>query len=277
MVQEEPIIRLEKVVKAFNGKVVLDEVDLAIAPGRTTVVIGPSGCGKSVLLKHIVVLLRPDSGKVFFGADEISGMSERRLVAIRRRIGFLFQASALFDSMTVEENVCFPLAEHGVGTSEARKQRCREVLGLVGLDNLQHRYPEELSGGQKKRVALARAISLGPDVILYDEPTTGLDPIRADLINELIIKLQAALGTTTVVVTHDMSSARKVGDRIVMLHDGHFIADTTPDGLDEIDDDDVARFVRGQASREELAALSGGHIIQAPARADGPPSVEDSQ
>ena len=272
MMQQEPIIRLEKVTKAFDGNVVLDEVDLAVAVGRTTVVIGPSGCGKSVLLKHIVVLLRPDRGRVFFGQDEISAMSERRLVAIRRRIGFLFQGSALFDSMTVEQNVCFPLLEHEVGTPETRKQRCREVLGLVGLDNFQHRYPEELSGGQKKRVGLARAISLSPDVILYDEPTTGLDPIRADLINELIIKLQAALGTTTMVVTHDMSSARKVGDRIVMLHGGHFIADTTPDGLDQIDNDIVGRFVRGQASEAELAEIRNGRFIQA-----GPPADTEAK
>ena len=264
----EPIIRLEKVTKAFNGKTVLDAVDLAISPGRTTVVIGPSGCGKSVLLKHIVALLRPDSGRVFFDNHEVSNMSERKLIAVRKRIGFLFQGAALFDSMTVEDNVCFPLAEHGVGGDADRRQRCHEVLSLVGLEGLQGRFPEELSGGQKRRVALARAVSLRPEVILYDEPTTGLDPIRADLINELILKLQDALGTTAVVVTHDMSSARKVGDRIVMLHDGRFIADTPPEGLDDIDNEHVRRFIQGQASEDELADIhrSQGFASSGPAR-----------
>jgi len=262
MTEGDPIIRLEKVRKAFNSLVVLADVDLAVEPGRTTVVIGPSGCGKSVLLKHMVGLLKPDRGKVYFRGQEISAMSERQLAAVRRRMGFLFQGSALFDSMTVEENVCFPLVEHDVGTAEERKERCGEVLSVVGLNGLQDRYPEELSGGQKKRVALARAIALDPEAILYDEPTTGLDPIRADLINELILKLQQELGTTAVVVTHDMTSARKVGDRILMLRGGRFIVDTAPDKLDGIDDEVVARFVHGEASREELAELETGRLLQ---------------
>ncbi len=258
---DQPIIRLEKVYKAFNGQVVLDAVDLDIYPAQTTVVIGPSGCGKSVLLKHIVALLRPDSGKVFFHDHEVSSMTERHLVRIRRRMGFLFQGGALFDSMTVERNICFPLIEHGVGTFQQRRERCGEVLSLVGMEGYETRYPEELSGGQKKRVALARAIVLNPEVILYDEPTTGLDPIRADLINELILKLQRVLGITAVVVTHDMASARKVGARIVMLHDGNFVADTKPDQLDRIDNKVVSHFVQGRASPEELAQLerSGWH------------------
>jgi len=266
MQKVEPIIRLQKVHKSFNGMTVLDGIDLDIQPGKTTVVIGPSGCGKSVLLKHIVGLLRPDKGKVFYRQFEVSSMSERRLVRIRRRIGFLFQGGALFDSMTVAQNVCFPLMEHQIGTLPQRAQRCEVALATVGLDGLQDRYPEELSGGQKKRVALARAISLEPEVILYDEPTTGLDPIRADLINELIIKCQAALGTTAVVVTHDMSSARKIGDRIVMLYDGRFVADTTPHRLDSIRNEVVARFVEGRASKEELAELESGKWMQTPSK-----------
>lgn len=258
MAETRPIIRLERVQKAFNGQAVLCGVDLAVQPGQTTVVIGPSGCGKSVLLKHIVGILRPDSGKVFFRGRELSAMSERHLVAVRRQMGFLFQGGALFDSMTVEENVCFPLTEHNVGTPADRRQRCREVLSLVGLEGHQGKYPEELSGGQKKRVALARAIALDPKVILYDEPTTGLDPIRADLINELILNLQDALGTTAIVVTHDMTSARKVADRIVMLHEGRFICDATPADLDRIDNDVVLRFVQGRASQEELDELHQG-------------------
>ncbi len=257
---DQPIIRLRKVSKAFDGLKVLDRVNLEIQRGATTVVIGPSGCGKSVLLKHMIGLLRPDKGRVFFDDYEISSMSERRLVDVRKRIGFLFQGGALFDSMTVAGNVTFPLVEHRMGTPAERADRCHKVLSVVGMDTFENRYPEELSGGQKKRVALARAIVLGPEVILYDEPTTGLDPIRADLINELILKLQDLLGTTAVVVTHDMASARKVGTRIVMLHDGHFIADAAPDQLNRLDNEAVARFIEGRASPEELAELERGGL-----------------
>ena len=271
MVQTDPIIRLQNVHKAFNSHPVLSGVNLDVAPHETTVIIGPSGCGKSVLLRHVVGLLRPDTGKVFFRKYEVSALSERVLSRVRSRIGFLFQGGALFDSMTVEQNVCFPLDEHAVGTRAERRDKCHTVLSLVGLDGIQDQYPEELSGGQKKRVALARAIALGPEVILYDEPTTGLDPIRADLINELIIKLQNTLGTTALVVTHDMASARKVGDRIVMLNEGKLIVDTTPEGLDDIHDETVMRFINGQASDAELAELqteqftATGSLRQGPA------------
>lgn len=263
MNDKEPIIRLEGVHKSFGRQVVLDGVDLAIRPGETTVVMGPSGCGKSVLLKHIIGLIRPDSGRVYFGGQEISAMTDRQLVPVRRRMGFLFQGGALFDSMTVHENICFPLVEHGMKDPAQRAHRCREVLALVGLDGYQDRMPEDLSGGQKKRVALARAVAMRPDVILYDEPTTGLDPVRSDLINELILKLQRALGTTAVVVTHDMASARKVGDRIVMLNEGHFVADTTPDKLLDEDNEFVARFVRGLASKQELAEIEAAQLPEA--------------
>ena len=277
MNKTEPIIRLERATKIMDGKAILDGVDLAIQPRRTTVVIGPSGCGKTVLLKHMVGLLRPDRGKVFFKRHEISAMTERRLVAVRRRIGFLFQGGALFDSMSVAENVCFPLVEHEIGTEQERAARCEEVLALVGLHGQQNKFPEELSGGQKKRVALARAISLRPEVILYDEPTTGLDPIRADLINELILKLQETLGNTAVVVTHDMSSARKVGDRIVMLYGGRFIADTTPQRLDHVRNDVVVRFVEGRASLEELAELDANRLGELPSQADDGNTTENAK
>jgi len=253
MDDRQPIIRLEGVSKAFTGQVVLNRVDLDVERGKTTVVIGPSGCGKSVLLKHMVGLIRPDEGKVFFGEHEISAMGERKLSAVRRRLGFLFQGAALFDSMTVEQNIRFPMAEHNVGSAREQTDRAREVLAMVELDGFQHRYPGELSGGEKKRVGLARAIALDPEVIFYDEPTTGLDPIRADLINKLLLKLHADLGTTSVVVTHDMRSAKEIADRIVMLHGGHFIADTTPQGLDQIDNVIVTQFVRGDARHGEPA------------------------
>ena len=264
MANSQPIIRLDGVSKSFGQTKVLRGVDLEIAAGHTTVIIGPSGCGKSVLMKHMVGLLQPDTGSVFFRQRKISGLSERRMVPFRRRMGFLFQGGALFDSMTVEENIRFPLREHNIGTDSMQKQRCREVLAMVGLDGLQERFPVELSGGQKKRVALARAIALHPQVIFYDEPTTGLDPIRADLINELILRLQKMLNNTAVVVTHDMASARKVGNRILMLHEGKFIIDTTPDGLENVSNEIVSRFIAGRASPEELAELANHRISPLP-------------
>ena len=249
---------MRRITKGFNGTVVLDAVSLDIARGQTTAVIGPSGCGKTVCLKLMVGLLRPDSGTVAFDGRDITRLPERRLVDVRRRVGFLFQSGALFDSMTVAENIQFPLIEHGTHDRTKLRDRCREVLQLVGLDGMQQRHPEHLSGGQRKRVALARAIALNPDVIMYDEPTTGLDPVRADLINELILKLHGELHATAVVVTHDMKSATKVADRIVMLYKGHILADTTPDGLANVTDETVCRFVEGRATREELDELRSG-------------------
>ncbi len=260
----DAIIRLQDVHKSFNGEAVLRGVDLTIEPGKTTVIIGPSGCGKSVLLKHMIGLIRPDRGEVFFKDRKIAHLSERELVGVRRRFGFLFQGGALFDSMSVRDNIIFPLVENGLSDVARQDARCKEVLTLVGLDGTQQKFPEELSGGQKKRVALARAIALGPEVILYDEPTTGLDPIRADLINELILNLQKALHTTAVVVTHDMTSACKIADRIVMLHGGTFIADTTPQELATIDNEIVLSFVQGRASAEELQQIHTGRLTAQP-------------
>jgi phospholipid/cholesterol/gamma-HCH transport system ATP-binding protein len=257
-VSDTPVIELKELYKSFNGLAVLRGVSLKVARGSTTVVIGPSGCGKSVLLKHIVLLLRPDAGQVLYDGAVVSSLADSELVAFRRRVGFVFQGGALFDSMNVGDNVCFPLLEHETISPEQRMDRCSQALRLVGLDGLQKKMPEELSGGQKKRVALARAIVLRPELILYDEPTTGLDPVRADLINELIIKLQRELATTAVVVTHDMASARKVGDRVVMLYDGRFIADTTPQALEQADSEVVKRFVTGRADLSELEQLQFG-------------------
>jgi len=260
MPDTKPIIELRNIQKTYDGQLVLDGVNLSFYPGQTTVVIGPSGCGKTVLLKHIIAIIKPDSGQVLFEGQDITTMDEHRLEGIRRQMGFLFQGGALFDSMTVEHNVIFPLEQADAGTPAWRLNRCRQVLSLVGMDGTQGKFPEELSGGQKKRVALARAIALNPKVILYDEPTTGLDPIRADLINELILKLHSALQNTTVAVTHDMASARKIADRIVMLHQGRIIADAAPAELEHIDNDIVRRFVTGKANPEELAELSTGRL-----------------
>ena len=214
---------------------VLRGIDLDFPTGQTTVVLGPSGCGKSVMLKHIIGLLKPDSGQVWFDGQRIDYLNETRLSAIRQQFGFLFQQSALFDSMTVRENLMFPLLEHTELDAEQREQKVKRVLAMVGLGETLDKMPAELSGGQRKRIALARAIVLEPTVILYDEPTTGLDPIRADVINELILKLNDELKVTSIVVTHDLGSAFKVADLTVMLHEGKVVFQgTVPTSRDAI-------------------------------------------
>lgn len=251
------LIEFRKVSKQFGRQVVLNRIDLEVREGESLVIIGASGSGKSVMLKHMVGLLQPDSGEVWFDGKRIDNLSERQLAAIREQFGFLFQMGALFDSMTVEENVAFPLVQHSDSSDEEIAHKVEEHLRMVGLPGVQKKMPAELSGGQRKRVALARAIALGPRVILYDEPTTGLDPIRSDVINELIIKLQRELKVTSVVVTHDMHSAFKIADRIVMLSEGHLIADGTPDQIRDSQDPIVHHFVTGEATEEELAGLRG--------------------
>jgi phospholipid/cholesterol/gamma-HCH transport system ATP-binding protein len=249
------LIELKNISKRFGRNVVLQDVSLNIEAGHCIVVIGASGTGKSVLLKHIVGLLKPDRGEVWFDSQRIDDLSERKLAEVRKRFGFLFQMGALFDSMTVAENVGFPLVEHTQKSANEIEKIVEEKLKMVGLTETAKKMPAELSGGQKKRVALARAIALDPDVILYDEPTTGLDPIRSDVINALIVKLQNELKVTSVVVTHDMNSAFKVGDRIVMLHEGHIVFDGTPQEIQNSEEPVVKRFVLGEASEQELASL----------------------
>lgn len=249
------IVRLRNVHKRFDADVVLDGIDLELHAGETTVIIGESGAGKSVILKHIVRLLTPDRGEVYFHDRRIDNLSERNLAAIRPHFGFLFQLNALFDSMSVGDNVAFPIREHTRRSKSEIADIVKQKLAMVGLDGLQDRWPAELSGGQKKRVALARAIAVDPEIILYDEPTTGLDPPRADVINELIIKLQRELGVTSVVVTHDMASAGKVADRILMLFEGRFIFDGTPEEIIRCEDPRVRCFVEGRCHEEDLESL----------------------
>ncbi len=264
MPTDSPIVQLIDVHKAFGSLRVLGDdrggVSLDLAKGKTTVIIGPSGAGKSVLLKHIVGLLHPDRGEVWFEGHRVDTMKEHELVEIRKKMGFLFQMGALFDSMTVEQNIIFPLVQHTKLTAAERHERCARVLALVGLKDLGRKMPADLSGGQRKRVALARAVVLEPDLVLYDEPTTGLDPIRSDVINELIISLKQQLGVTGVVVTHDMASARKIADRMVMLYDGRFIADGEPEAFCNIDNDMVQRFIRGEAEPAELALIRSAGV-----------------
>jgi phospholipid/cholesterol/gamma-HCH transport system ATP-binding protein len=235
------------VSKRFGHQQVLSDVSFTLQRGQTTVVLGESGTGKSVLLKHMTGLLRPDRGEIYIDGQRIDRLNERELVEVRKRFGFLFQMSALFDSLSAGQNVSFPLYEHTNLSDEEIDRIVREKLTMVGLDGVQGKRPSELSGGQRKRVALARAIALNPEIILYDEPTTGLDPIRADSINDLIIKLKNELGVTSVVVTHDMASAFKVADRILMLHRGKFIADGTAEDIRNSTDTHVKRFVAGDA------------------------------
>ena len=259
------VIVLENITKRFGPNLVLDNVSLAIEKGKTTVVIGPSGCGKTVLVKHLIVLLRPNSGQVYFKNRRIDNLSENELNKVRTLYGFLFQGGALFDSLSVTEKIIFPIRQHCRITDWSEvEELVKAKLAMVGLDGYQNQFPANLSGGQRKRVALARAIALNPEVVLYDEPTTGLDPIRSDVINELVLKLQRELGVTSVVVTHDMTSAYKVADRIIMLHKGKIVADGDADHIRNHPHPVVQQFIHGQVDEDDLAVLRmSGKISQA--------------
>ena len=252
----DTVMEAKDLVKRFGQKLVLDRISLSVEKGKTTAVIGPSCCGKTVLIKHFIALLRPTEGQVYFKGQRIDDRSERELSEVRTQFGCLFQEGALFDSMTVAENIMFPIRQHHRirGWSEV-EDLVKAKLAMVGLDGFQNYHPANLSGGQRKRVALARAIALNPEVILYDEPTTGLDPIRSDIINELILKLERELGVTTVVVTHDMKSAYKVADRIIMLHNGKIIADGDADAIRDHPHPIVQQFIHGEVSEDDLAVL----------------------
>ena len=225
----DPVVELRAVSKAFGEKVVLDAVDLAVARGEVLVILGGSGSGKSVTLRHMNGLTQPDAGEVFVEGIEVSRLAEEELGEVRRKVGMLFQMGALFDSMTVFENVAFSLFEHTKMTGEEIAARVTEVLGFVDLGpDVLPLLPSSLSGGMRKRVSLARTIALKPDVLLYDEPTTGLDPVTAMTINRLIVDLNSRLATTSVVVTHDIASALFVADRIAFLEKGRFAFVGTP-------------------------------------------------
>lgn len=216
-------IAVQGVSKRFGRNLVLNNLDLLIDKGETLVIIGRSGQGKSVLLKGIVRLYEPDRGRVWVDGQEVLGLDKPGLFQLRQRFGMLFQGAALFDSMTICENVGLGLKEHSGMSEEEVRQRACECLRMVGLVKVEDKLPAELSGGMKKRAGLARAIAMQPDYILYDEPTTGLDPITADAINDLIVDLQRELKVTSIAVTHDMASAFKIGDRIAMLHEGKIV------------------------------------------------------
>jgi phospholipid/cholesterol/gamma-HCH transport system ATP-binding protein len=241
----DPFIRFVGLHKSFGAKHVLRGVDLVVRRGDTVVVLGGSGSGKSVLLRHTIGLHRPDAGEVWIEADEISELEEDELIEIRKKVGMLFQAGALFDSMTVLDNIAFGLREHTGWSEERIRARVAEVLSLVELEHVEELMPSDLSGGMRKRVALARAIALAPRGILYDEPTTGLDPITANTINALIRSLQTRLGVTSIVVTHDIHSAFTIGDRIAFLHDGRILVEDAVEAARRSPEPLLRRFLEG--------------------------------
>ena len=260
----DQVISLDRVSIKFRQQAVLREVSLGIRRGETVCVIGESGCGKTVMLKLMIGLLKPTLGTVTFDGRDLSKLSEHELSQTRLRFGFLFQMAALFDSLTIFDNVAFGPREHGLYDQAALAQIVAERLQEVGLPlGLELKKPAELSGGQRKRVGLARALALDPEVMLYDEPTTGLDPIMSDVINELILQTQRTKKTTGVVVTHDMKTVVKVADRVVMLYpltrlrpdESQVIYDGTPDGIEDHPDARVRQFVRGEAG-ERLKELA---------------------
>ena len=241
------MIRIRGLRKQLGGRQVLAGVDLDIPKGRTIVVMGRSGTGKSVLLKHIIGLMQPDAGTIEVDDTDVVGLHENELNEVRKRFGMLFQGAALFDSLTVGENVGLMLREHTHMRAGEIRARVAERLEWVGLKGVEEMKPASLSGGMRKRVGLARAIAMDPDYLLYDEPTTGLDPIMADVINRLIRSLQARTGVTSVVVTHDMASAYHVGDVLAMLHEGRVVFTGSPDDARRTADPLVRQFIEGSS------------------------------
>ncbi len=241
-------VRLDGVSKSFGTRRVLDNVSFEVAAGSGFVILGRSGTGKSVTLRHIIGLMRPDAGRVFVEADEISALAGAELSRVRRKIGFLFQSAALFDSISVGENVAFPLRRHTKLTESEITSRAREKLAAVGLPDEFDKMPGALSGGMRKRAGLARALALDPKILLVDEPSAGLDPITADEIDTLLFELKKEHGATLVVVTHNIPSARKLGDELLMLHEGRIAAQGTPADLDRSSDEMVRAFMTSRHS-----------------------------
>ena len=247
-------IHLKDVHKAFGAKEVLKGFTLDITEGQTMSIIGGSGSGKSVALKHIVGLLRPDQGDVWVDGQNVSRLDQQTLYSLRRNVGYVFQFAALFDSMTIEENVGMGL-KRIEGTSPAQiRDRVRECLHLVDLEGYEDRFPSELSGGQKKRAGLARAIATAPNYLLYDEPTTGLDPVTTAVIDRLIVRMSDKLGVTGIVITHDMDSAFRISDRVAMLYDGRVRFEGTPAEVKAAEDPIVRGFIEGRPELMEAAS-----------------------
>ncbi|MCL4788733.1 MAG: ABC transporter ATP-binding protein [Verrucomicrobia bacterium] len=245
------MIEVRELRKGFGSQPILEGVNFEIQSGESVVIIGRSGGGKSVLLKQLIGLLKPDAGEVRIEGEDIVPMDERQLLRVRQKFGMLFQGAALFDSLTVAENIAFPFRRRRDVTPAEVARRVSAALEMVELPGTEHKKPSELSGGMKKRVGLARAIVYQPQIVLYDEPTTGLDPIVSDSIDQLIMRVRDRLNVTTVVVTHDMRSARRVGHRILMLHDRRVYASGTPDEIFSSQDPIVRRFIEGVSDPKE--------------------------
>ncbi len=241
------MIKISDLHKSFNSQPVLTGVNLEITPGETLVIIGRSGSGKSVLVKHLLGLIHPDRGSITMDDQEVTDLSGDKLFALRRRFGYLFQGAALFDSLTVGENIGLGLKENSNFDDAKIDDIVNDRLNLVGLSGLENKKPSELSGGMKKRVGLARAIAMTPDVVIYDEPTTGLDPVMSDQIGELILDLQRRLDITSIVVTHDMTSAYKIADRIAMLYEGKIIFEGDVAGTQGTENPVVRQFIEGRS------------------------------
>src|SRR5436853_1662557 len=246
-INASPMIAVRSLVKRIGAQEILCGVDLTVARGETLGIIGRSGGGKSVLLKHIIGLMQPDAGEIWIDGENIIGLSERKLAAIRQKVGILFQGGALFDSMTVEENIAFPLREAGERDPKVLRAKVEEMLEVMEMEGEEEKMPESLSGGMKKRVGLARSIIRRPSCVLYDEPTSGLDPVVADSINRLIRRLQHRFGMTSIVVTHDMKSAFGAADRIAYLHEGRIYFYGTPDELQQSSDSLIQDFLLGRS------------------------------
>lgn len=245
------MLEVKDLKKRLGTQEVLRGVDLQVKRGETCVVLGRSGCGKSVLLKHVIALMRPTSGRVLIEGEDITDLPERELLDVRRKVGMLFQSAALFDSMTVEQNLSFPLKEQGIRDPKVIKERVTEALDMVDLLGSEAKMPEKLSGGMRKRVGLARTIVGRPRCILYDEPTTGLDPITSDSINHLIRRLQKRISVTSVVVTHDMKTAFHCGDSIVFLHEGRVYFQGNVDELRASTDPVITDFIEGRSGETD--------------------------
>lgn len=251
----EAMIQFKDVQKSFGTQQVLRGVDLSIPRGKITVIIGRSGGGKSVILKHMIGLLKPDAGEVDIDGTSLSNLDSMALRDIRTKFGMLFQNAALFDSLNVYDNVAFPLVEHSKESSVQIGKKVKELLTLVGLPDIGHKMPSELSGGMRKRVGLARAIALKPQIILYDEPTTGLDPIMTDAIDNLILSMQKELGITSVVISHDIAATFHVADQIAMLHEGKIILSGPPDVFRNTNNPIVRQFLEGRSSSANVEVM----------------------
>ncbi len=262
MIPEDEIIRVQGLVKAFGPRRVLDDVSFSVKRGEILVIMGGSGCGKSTLLRHLIGVVQPDAGDIFILGRNICGMDEDQLAEVRRKFGMLFQSGALFASMTVGENVALPIREHSVVDDTIAQLMVKMKLELVGLTGFEHLKPSEISGGMKKRVALARAIALDPPLLFCDEPTAGLDPIMTAVVDTLTLDLCQKLGMTAVVVTHDMVSAFRIASKMLMLYQGKVVAYGTPDEIQAMDNPILKQFVNGEADGPIPLRLSEGDYLK---------------